>query len=97
MGLHQQTTSVILKQGREKSIRNRHPWIFSGAIERVEGSPASGETVVIRTHDGRLCGRGAFSPRSQITVRIWTFQPDEDVSAVFISTSAKTVAVPPHT
>ena len=77
---------VILKQGREKSIRNRHPWIFSGAIERMEGSPASGETVVIRTHDGRVCGRGAFSPRSQITVRVWTFRPDEDISAAFFQT-----------
>jgi len=81
--------AVILKQGREKSIRNRHPWIFSGAIERVEGSPAVGATVDIRTHDGRLCGRGAFSPRSQITVRIWTFQPDEDVSASFFRTRLK--------
>jgi 23S rRNA (cytosine1962-C5)-methyltransferase len=86
MVLKQQNASVILKSGREKSIRNRHPWIFSGAIERVEGAPASGETVVIRTHDGGVCGCGAFSPRSQITVRVWTFQPDEDVSEAFFRT-----------
>ena len=84
MGLQRQTASIILKQGREKSIRNRHPWIFSGAIDRVEGAPASGETVVIRTQDGGVSGRGAFSPRSQITVRVWNFQPDEDVSAAFL-------------
>ena len=78
--------AIILKSGREKSIRNRHPWIFSGAIEKVEGSPAKGETVVIRTSDGRVCGRGAFSPRSQITVRAWTFQPEEDVSETFFQT-----------
>jgi len=86
MGFGQQAASIILKHGREKSIRNRHPWIFSGAIERVEGSPASGETVAIRTRDGGACGRGAFSPRSQITVRVWSFQPDEDVSESFFRT-----------
>jgi len=75
--------AIILKQGREKSIRNRHPWIFSGAIASVEGSPQSGETVSIRTHDGRGCGRGAFSPRSQIAVRIWTFDPQEEIAAPF--------------
>lgn len=75
--------TVILKPGREKSIRNRHPWIFSGAIESVQGSPAAGETVVIRTHDGGACGRGAFSPCSQIAVRIWTFQPEEEVCDAF--------------
>ncbi len=75
--------AVILNPGREKSIRNRHPWIFSGAIESVEGSPAAGETVVIRTHAGDNCGLGAFSPRSQIAVRVWTFAPDEIVSKDF--------------
>ncbi|MEW6672749.1 MAG: class I SAM-dependent rRNA methyltransferase [Thermodesulfobacteriota bacterium] len=86
MALPRQTKSVILKPGREKTIRNRHPWIFSGAIERVEGSPACGETVAIRTHDGNECGCGAFSPRSQIAVRIWSFQPGEDVSEAFFRT-----------
>lgn len=75
--------AIILKPGREKSIRNRHPWIFSGGIDSVEGSPAVGETVLIRTHAGGICGRGAFSPRSQIAVRVWTFQPDETVSEEF--------------
>lgn len=78
-----------MKQGREKSIRNRHPWIFSGAIERVEGTPAGGETVVLRTHDGGMCGRGAFSPRSQIAVRVWTFQPDEEISKAFFRNRLK--------
>ena len=44
--------SVVLKSGREKSLRHRHPWIFSGAIERVEGEPAMGDTVKVVAHDG---------------------------------------------
>jgi 23S rRNA (cytosine1962-C5)-methyltransferase len=75
--------SIILKQGREKSVLRRHPWIFSGAIERIQGSPLSGETVEIRGADGVLRGRGAYSPLSQITVRVWTFDPDETVAPAF--------------
>ena len=44
---------VILKPGREKSLRHRHPWIFSGAIEKVEGSPAMGDTVTVTGPDGQ--------------------------------------------
>ena len=36
---------IHLKKGREKSLKRRHPWIFSGAIERISGKPAAGETV----------------------------------------------------
>lgn len=77
------TPSVILKAGREKSLRRRHPWIFSGAIARVVGEPEPGQTVDIRTQDGTLYGRGAFSGQSQIMVRVWTFDPEEEVSSAF--------------
>ena len=75
--------SVILKSGREKALRRRHPWIFSGAIAAVEGSPKSGETVVILAQDRTRLARGAYSPRSQITVRVWTFNPDEEITPAF--------------
>ena len=39
------TKQVILKKGREKSVKNRHPWLFSGAISRVEGDPSNGDVV----------------------------------------------------
>jgi 23S rRNA (cytosine1962-C5)-methyltransferase len=67
--------SVALKAGREKSIAQRHPWIFSGAIERVDGEPASGDTVAVRTHDGAVVATAAYSPSSQIRARIWAFAP----------------------
>jgi 23S rRNA (cytosine1962-C5)-methyltransferase len=75
--------AVILKPGREKSVQRRHPWIFSGAIERVEGEPASGETVEVRSTDGTPLALGAYSPHSQIAVRVWTFDPTESVSPAF--------------
>jgi 23S rRNA (cytosine1962-C5)-methyltransferase len=72
--------SVILKRGRDKSVSRRHPWIFSGAIARVEGTPQVGQTVDVVSAAGDLLARGAYSPRSQIAVRIWSFDPNEDVS-----------------
>lgn len=62
---------VILQRGRDKNIRARHPWVFSGAIASVKGEPALGETVEVRSEHGDLLGMGAWSPQSQIQVRLW--------------------------
>jgi 23S rRNA (cytosine1962-C5)-methyltransferase len=76
--------AIVLKRGREKSLLRRHPWVFSGAIGRVEGHPKPGETVDVLTAEGATLARGSFSPQSQIAVRIWTFDPQEEVSAELI-------------
>lgn len=65
--------SVFLKKGKDRPVRRRHPWIFSGAIARVEGAPGLGDTVVVRDDRGEILGRGAFSPSSQIRVRMFTY------------------------
>jgi 23S rRNA (cytosine1962-C5)-methyltransferase len=75
--------SLALKPGREKSLLRRHPWIFSGAVERVDGNPASGETVDLLAADGQFLARAAYSPASQIRARVWTFDPSEPVDADF--------------
>jgi 23S rRNA (cytosine1962-C5)-methyltransferase len=75
---------LILKPGREKSLRHRHPWIFSGAIERVEGDPAAGDTVTVVARDGAFLARAAYNPQSQIRARAWTFDADEEVDAAFL-------------
>ncbi|MDA8162781.1 MAG: class I SAM-dependent methyltransferase [Desulfobacteraceae bacterium] len=69
--------AVVLKQGREASVARRHPWLFSGAIQRVNGSPCMGETVSVMASDGNVLAFGAYSPHSQIRVRIWTFEMKE--------------------
>ncbi|MBC7188405.1 MAG: class I SAM-dependent methyltransferase [Calditrichaeota bacterium] len=74
---------VFLKAGRDKSLRRWHPWIFAGAIAKVEGGPHPGETVDIVSAEGEVLGRGAFSPHSQIMVRVWTFDPAEEVDGAF--------------
>ncbi|MGZ9223010.1 MAG: class I SAM-dependent rRNA methyltransferase, partial [Anaerolineales bacterium] len=85
--------SVILNQGREKSLLRRHPWIFSGAIHHVEDEPAlrhgfasqdiaSGETVDLLSFNQQFLARASYSPHSQIRARVWTFE-DEPVDKEF--------------
>jgi 23S rRNA (cytosine1962-C5)-methyltransferase len=75
--------SVILKSNREGPLQYRHPWIFSGAIGKIDGAPKTGDTVDIRSIDGNVLGYGAYSPHSQIAVRVWTFDPEEPVDEAF--------------
>lgn len=77
---------VHLKPGRDKSLRRWHPWVFSGAIARVTGTPNSGDTVTVMGANGVPLGVGAYSPHSQIRVRLWTFDPHQDIDAEFLST-----------
>jgi 23S rRNA (cytosine1962-C5)-methyltransferase len=74
---------IHLKGGREKSLLRKHPWIFSGAIERIEGAPASGDTVDVVDTGGKFVARAAFSPASQIRARVWTFDSAEPVDIDF--------------
>ncbi|HEU4618168.1 MAG TPA: class I SAM-dependent methyltransferase [Gammaproteobacteria bacterium] len=76
---------LVVKQGREKSLRRRHPWVFSGAVARVEGRAAAGETVDVVDTSGAFLARAAFSPSSQIRARVWTFDRDETVDAKFFA------------
>jgi 23S rRNA (cytosine1962-C5)-methyltransferase len=75
--------TVWLKPGREKSLRRRHPWIFSGAIDRVDGEAHAGATVELVGSSGQFLGRGAYSPASQIRARVWTFEAGESIDASF--------------
>lgn len=67
---------VEIREEREKSVLGRHPWIFSGAISHVDGSPGLGETVEVISSKGEPLGKGAFSPSSQIRVRLWSSDPE---------------------
>ena len=78
-----------LKKGREKPVLRRHPWIFSGAVDRVLGDPEPGETVAVLDYRGEPLARAAFSPNSQIRARIWTWHPDQKVDADFFRRKLK--------
>ncbi|WP_327080608.1 class I SAM-dependent rRNA methyltransferase [Polaromonas sp. CG_9.5] len=72
---------IRLKDGRERSLLRRHPWVFEGAID--SGGADSGETVRIESHAGQFLGWGAFSPSSKIRVRVWSFNEAQPIDASF--------------
>lgn len=82
--MKQPVPRVVLKPGREKSLRHRHPWVFSGAVDRVEGEPAAGDTLAVTAHDGAFLAWAAYSPESQIRARAWSFDPKDVVDEAFL-------------
>jgi 23S rRNA (cytosine1962-C5)-methyltransferase len=76
-------STLHLKSGRDRSLQRRHPWVFSGAVRAVEGDPVSGATVTVLNARGEALGLAAWSPRSQIQARMWTFDPHEEIGPDF--------------
>ena len=72
---------IQLKRGREKSLKRRHPWIFSGALEKASGK--AGDTVEVVDSAKKFVARAAYSPKSQIRARVWSFDANEAVDAGF--------------
>jgi 23S rRNA (cytosine1962-C5)-methyltransferase len=68
---------VILKKGREKSMLRGHPWVFSGAVAKVEGEVSPGDVGEVYSSDGQFLGLGHLNPRSQIIVRVLTQKKEE--------------------
>jgi 23S rRNA (cytosine1962-C5)-methyltransferase len=77
------TSSIILQADRDKSLKRRHPWVFSQAVKQVHDTPNSGDTVDIVSEKGEFVARGAYSPNSQIRARVWTFDQNEVIDADF--------------
>ena len=73
----------MLEPGRERAALRGHPWIFSGAVARVEGEPQCGESVEVRSAAGGFLARAAYSPRSQIRARVWTRDERETIDGEF--------------
>ena len=84
---------VTLKPRHDRPIRLRHPWVFSGAIASVSRDPALGETVLVTDAEGIPLGLGAWSPTSQISVRMWRFDDGAVDEAFFADRVAKALAV----
>ena len=74
---------VVLKRGREKPVRNRHPWIFSGAIRKIEGECADGDIVTVVDSRGSFLAQGYLNRRSQITVRLLSWIEGEIIDRSF--------------
>lgn len=77
---------IYLKVSREKSLLRKHPWVFSRAINKIKGNPQLGDTVDIYDNKENWLARGAYSPESQISIRVWTFDKNEEVDDTFFLT-----------
>jgi 23S rRNA (cytosine1962-C5)-methyltransferase len=75
--------SITLKAGKERPLLRRHPWVYSNAIERVDGKIYPGATVQVLAHDGKFIGKGLYSPISQIRVRILTWDEAKTIDHAF--------------
>ncbi|MES2688050.1 MAG: class I SAM-dependent methyltransferase [Pseudomonadota bacterium] len=73
--------SIRLREGKERSLLRRHPWVFDGAI--AKGGGDAGETVRVESHEGQFLGWAAFSPSSKIRARVWSFDENERIDASF--------------
>ena len=84
---------IILKPGREKSLKRRHPWIFSGAVAKLPAGADAGDTVEVRAADGEFLATAAFNPQSQIVGRVWDWREREIDRAFFLERVARAVAL----
>lgn len=74
---------IRLREGRERSLLRRHPWIFDSAVAKGGADP--GETVRVEAADGRFLAWAAFSPASKIRARAWSFEEGQRIDPAFFA------------
>lgn len=84
---------ITIKQGKEKSLLERQPWIYASAVERVDGKPEEkmkpGATAVVRSSSGKFLARAAYNAKSQIRARVWSFDESEPVDHALVKRRVK--------
>lgn len=73
--------TIRLKEGKERALERRHPWVFEGAIQ--SGRADAGETVRVESAAGAFLAWAAYSPQSAIRLRVWSFDAAERIDAAF--------------
>ncbi len=79
----QPTAAVILKSGRDRSVRQRHPRLFASAIKQIDGRPRDGDVVDVVDNKGEWLARGIINQQAQIAVRLLTWQAEEAIDESF--------------
>jgi 23S rRNA (cytosine1962-C5)-methyltransferase len=80
--------TIRLREGKERALERRHPWIFESAI--AKGGADVGETVRVESHSGQFLGWAAFSPQSKIRARVWSFDENQRIDAPFFIATCTT-------
>jgi 23S rRNA (cytosine1962-C5)-methyltransferase len=76
--------TLTLKPGREKSLKRRHPWIFSGAVAKTNGAAQPGATLRVLGGSGEFLALAAYSSQSQIVARVWSYSESDVIDAAFV-------------
>ena len=79
--------TLRLREGKERSLQRRHPWIFESAIAR--GGADAGETVRVESSTGEFLAWASFSPASRIRARVWSFDEAQRIDAAYLSSLVK--------
>jgi len=78
-----QLPRLVLKPRRAGPFFNRHPWVFAGAIDRVEGDPAAGDVIDVVSNTGNFVARGLYNPVSRIRARLYSWNESEALDEAF--------------
>ncbi|MBP1467425.1 class I SAM-dependent rRNA methyltransferase [Candidatus Chloroploca sp. M-50] len=76
--------SILLRSGRERSLQQRHPWVFSGAIAAVRGNANNGQPIDVYAANGEWLARGFYSANSQIQVRLATWEAEQPLDEAWL-------------
>lgn len=87
---------VFLKPKRAQPFYSRHPWVFAGAVERVEGRPADGAVVDLRSSVGNFVGRGVYNSLSKIVTRLYSWDESVTLDREFFKTQLRTAITLRH-
>jgi len=71
---------AILIKGKEKQPLNKHSYIFSGAVDKIDNDIAPGEVICVRTHEGKFIAYGHFNPTSGIVIRLLEWNENKHVN-----------------
>lgn len=85
---------LTIKQGKEKSLLQRQPWIYASAVEQIDGKPHErrqpGALALVRSSSGKFLAKAAHSPAAQIRARVWTFDEQQPVDHALIKNRVRT-------
>jgi len=71
--------SVKLKKGKEKAVRQMHPWVFSGAIDQIKGNPENGDIVMVNDSNNAFLAYGFFNDKSRVAVRLLEWNQETEI------------------
>ena len=72
--------TVRLKKGKDKAVRQLHPWVFSGAVESVQGRPSNGDLVTVTDTSGEFLAYGFYNDQSRVAVRLLEWDPELEIT-----------------